>query len=231
MIRSTSAEAILKRVHRRLAALKVAGQSMSDRSLSLAATGSADTLRSIRRNVAKGSQRGISTETIEKLAGPLKTTGEWLLSGNGAESADAGHIDSEHFLADDEDPGVRKVRVVGYVGAGSMAHYYAVSDEDFEEVPAPSGAGDQSVAVEIRGKSFGPLMDHWLVFYDAVRSPVTPDLFGKICVVGLSNDQILVKQIVRERDGSFSLLSNSNEAPIRNAQIEWAALVTDMRPR
>lgn len=124
-----------------------------------------------------------------------------------------------------------KVKVKGYVGAGAAAHFYALSDEEYEEVDPPAGATDKTVAVEIRGASFGPLLKSWLVFYDDVRSPVTEDLIGEVCVVGLADDRILIKQIARGRSGGYDLLSNSDEEPIRGAIIEWAAKVTDMRPR
>ena len=128
-------------------------------------------------------------------------------------------------------PARRTVKLKGYVGAGSAAHFYALSDEDFEEVEAPLSATDQTIAVEIKGQSFGPLMDSWLVYYDDVRSPITEDLIGKICVVGLADDRILIKKIVSDGFGNFNLLSNSNEDPILDAEIEWAARVTDMKPR
>jgi len=230
MVAVNSAKDILKRIDKRLKTLNSDGVKLSDRALSIAATGSPDTMRSIRRNVGNGTQHGISTDTLTKLAPHLQTTAEWLMSGAGAEVRQAGHVDSEHVPLDAA-PTFRTVRIVGYVGAGSTTHYYAISDEDYEEVPAPTGASNKTVAVEIKGKSFGPLMDSWLVFYDDVRSPVTEDLLGEICVVGLADDRILIKQIRRERDGSFSLYSNSNEEPIRDAQIEWAARVKDMRPR
>lgn len=124
-----------------------------------------------------------------------------------------------------------KVKLKGYVGAGAEAHFYALADEDFEEVDAPAGATDQTVAVEIRGTSLGKLLNKWLVFYNDVRSPVTPDLIGELCVVGLADDRILVKKIVQNRRGGFNLLSNTDDPPIENAQIEWAALVTDLRRR
>lgn len=125
----------------------------------------------------------------------------------------------------------KTVKLRGYVGAGSEAHFYALADEDFEPVDAPEGATDQTIAVEIKGKSWGPQMDGWLVFYNDIRSPITEDMFGKACVVGLADDRILLKTIKRERDGSFTLLSNSNEPPIENVEIEWAAKVINMRPR
>jgi hypothetical protein len=75
-------------------------------------------------------------------------------------------------------------------------------------------------------------MNSWLVFYDDVRSPVTDDLVGWPCVVGLTDDRILVKKIIRNRRGGYDLLSNSvSDDPIEDAKIEWAALVKFMRPK
>lgn len=142
------------------------------------------------------------------------------------------HIDSHDVAASlPSTPQAKRVKIKGYVGAGSEAHFYKVSDEGYEEVEAPNGATDQTVAVEIKGTSWGPRMNTWLVFYDDVRSPITSDLLGEVCVVGLADDRILIKEIKRNRDGSYTLLSNSSEDPIENAQIEWAAKVTAMRPR
>jgi transcriptional regulator with XRE-family HTH domain len=125
----------------------------------------------------------------------------------------------------------KMVKLKGYVGAGSHAHFYAVADEDYEEVAAPMGANEKTIAVEIRGKSLGPLLSNWLVFYDDVRSPVTSDLVGQLCVVGLSDGRVLVKEIQRNGRGGYKLLSNTSELPIDNVDIEWAAKVTEMRPR
>lgn len=230
MAKTSSAKAFLRRVDKRRAALAVDGKKPSDRSISLQATKSPDTLRNIRRQVAEGKQQGVSTETIQKFVEPLKTTLDWLASESGPETPVDDHIDSAHILPS-ESSERHGVRIVGYVGAGSEAHYYALADEDFQTVDPPAGASDQTVAVEIRGKSWGPLMDSWLVFYDDVRSPITPDLHGQVCVVGLADDRILIKQIRPNRDGTFTLLSNSNEPPIENAVVEWAAKVLDIRPR
>lgn len=124
-----------------------------------------------------------------------------------------------------------EVPLVGYVGAGAEAHYYATGDGDYEMVPAPEGATVDTVAAEVRGESLGPLFDRWLVFYDEVRSPVTPDLIGRLCIVGLPDDRVLVKKITRARSpGLFNLLSNTEE-PIRDAEIAWAARVRNMVPR
>jgi phage repressor protein C with HTH and peptisase S24 domain len=228
---SSSARKILQRIDRRIEALKVANPKVriSDRSVSIQATGSPDTLRSIRRQVADGSQRGVSTETIEKLAPALETTAEWLLHETGPESPDsAGSAFSESQADYNQQP---TVRVVGYVGAGATAHFYAVAQGDLDEVPAPANASESTVAVEIRGESLGPLFDKWIVFYDQVRSPVTPDLIGRLCVVGLADDRVLVKKIRRARNGHYDLVSNTDEDTMLGVEIQWAARVKNMVPR
>lgn len=139
------------------------------------------------------------------------------------------HLPSEAVLLALPRP-PRAVLVKGYVGAGSEMHGFKVAHESFDEVDLPE-ANDRTVAVEVRGTSFGPLLDRWLVFYDEVHSPMTPALIGKTCVVGLTDDRILIKKIVSNGRGGYTLLSNSNEPPIENVDIEWAAKVTAMRPK
>lgn len=126
---------------------------------------------------------------------------------------------------------VATVPVKGYVGAGSEAHFYAVSQGDLDEVPAPEWATAHTVAVEIRGSSLGPLFDRWLVYYDDVHQPMTEDLVGRTCVVGLDTGQILIKKIAHSRTrGKFDLLSQADE-PIRDVTIEWAAEVKHVARR
>ena len=128
-------------------------------------------------------------------------------------------------------PRRRRAPVVGYVGAGAVAHLYAAGQGPFDEVDAPDNATDDTVAVEIRGDSLGPLFNEWLVFYDEVMSPVTPDLIGRLCVVGLPDGRVLIKKIARARaEGLYHLLSQT-EDPIMDAEVLWAAKVTGMTPR
>lgn len=139
---------------------------------------------------------------------------------------------SELELAGGGGPPPRRVRLVGYVGAGAEAHYHAAADDPDEEVEAPENASNETVAAEIRGVSLGPAFDRWLVYYDDVRSPVTPDMHGQLCVVGLPTDQVLVK-VLRPSGtpGRFHLISNGGEEPIFDQEVSWAAKVTNMRPR
>jgi hypothetical protein len=123
------------------------------------------------------------------------------------------------------------VRVVGYVGAGATEHRYDVAESDLDEVAPPMGSNERTVAVEIRGDSLGAVFDRWLVFYDDVRSPVTADLLGHLCVVGLDDDRALIKKLRGGKmPGTFDLISENGE-PIRSARVLWAARVKSMTPR
>ncbi len=124
----------------------------------------------------------------------------------------------------------RMVPVVGYVGAGSEAHLFSEGQGPFGEVEAPEGSTDDTVAVEIRGESLGALFNEWLVFYDDVQSPVRPALHGKLCVVGLPDGRVLVKQIKPAGDGRFHLISNT-EDPLLDQHVDWAAKVKTMTPK
>ena len=123
------------------------------------------------------------------------------------------------------------VQVVGYVAAGAEAHYYADGDGGLGQVEAPPGARPSTVAVEVRGESLGPLFDGWLAFYDEARTPVTPDLIGELCVVGLPDGRVLIKRLKpTPNPARFHLLANT-EAPLLDQEVTWAARVLTMRPK
>lgn len=123
------------------------------------------------------------------------------------------------------------VPLVGYVGAGSIANFYGEGQGPFDEVPMPDYGTADTVAVEVRGDSLGSLFNQWIVYYDDVRTPPTPDLIGRLCVVGLADDRVLIKKLMRgSRPGSFHLLS-STESPMEDVSLMWAARVTGMTPR
>ena len=124
-----------------------------------------------------------------------------------------------------------KAPLIGYVGAGAIAHFYADGQGPFDEVDAPIDAKPATVAVQIRGHSLGALFDNWLVFYDDVREPPGDDLVGRMCVCGLADGRVLIKALKRSHiAGLWTLLSNA-EPPIYDVVLVWAALVREMRPR
>lgn len=123
------------------------------------------------------------------------------------------------------------VPVVGYVGAGAEMHFYATADSPDEFVPMPENGNENTVAVEIRGSSLGSIFDTWLVYYDQIQHQPTTDMLGKLCVVGLEDDRVLVKRLRRGSSrGLFNLESNT-EGLIEDAVIRWAAKVKNMTPR
>lgn len=205
---------ILRRVERRLKTLGISAQAASE-----AAGLSKDAIRNLRR-AADGdpARKGISSRTAQGLARALQTNLNWLVDGTGQEEIES----DEHG---------RTVPLVGYVGAGAEAHFYAVAQGNLDEVAAPDNSTPETKAVEIRGDSLGSLFDRWLVFYDDVRSPITSDLIGRLCVVGLKDDRVLIKKV---RPGSkrhlFRLISE-REPPIEDVEIDWAAKVKTMVPR
>lgn len=126
----------------------------------------------------------------------------------------------------------RNVPIVGYVDAAT--------DDGSIRTVAPGRLGDavfptaskSMVAVTIMGDSLGGPFDNWLAFYDDLRAPITPDLIGKLCVVGLANDRVAIKTVkYGKRDGSYSLIAANSKHPIEAATIEWAAKVLLMTPR
>ncbi len=161
--------------------------------------------------------------TISKLiSGKMSLTQEWMDKISGAMGVAPAELLPSLPLT---------VPVVGYVGAGAEAHFYGDGQGPIGEVPAPDGATEDTVAVEVRGESLGAFFDRWLVFYDDVRRPATYDLVGKLCVVGLFDDRVLIKKLMRSREaGLFHLLSQT-EAPILDVSIDWAAMVKQMVPR
>ncbi|WP_439398985.1 phage repressor protein [Bradyrhizobium sp. PMVTL-01] len=206
---------ILKRVERRLKTLGLSAQAASE-----AAGLSKDAIRNLRR-AAEGdpNRKGISSRTAQGLAHALHTNLNWLVEGNGPEEPEEEAVDEG------------TVQLVGYVGAGAEAHFYAVAQGALDYVPAPSGSSPETKAVEIRGDSLGSFFDRWLVFYDDVRSPITDDLIGKLCVVGLKDDRVLIKKVrVGSKPRVFTLLSE-REPPIEDVEIVWAAKVKTMVPR
>ncbi len=127
--------------------------------------------------------------------------------------------------------GPATVPVVGYVGAGSMAHFYSTGDAPLDEVAMPQNGTAETVAVEIRGDSLGSLFNRWLVYYNEVRTPPTQDMLRRLCVVGLADGRVLVKQLLTgTMPGRYHLLSQT-EGIIENASIDWAALVISITPR
>lgn len=172
--------------------------------------------------------KGITPAHLTEIAERFSVSLDWLMRGKDDLPAAGRHIDSAHILPElANTDGARDVRLVGYVGANAQEHRYAVEEQELERVHRPIGATAATVALEIRGVSMGKMFDRWLVYYDERRSPVTDDMLGKLCVVGLADGRVLVKELQRGKGGLYNLLS-PNDGPMRDEAVEWAALVNEI---
>lgn len=122
------------------------------------------------------------------------------------------------------------VPLVGYVGAGAQAYFYD-SQGPFEEVPMPENGNENTVAVEARGNSLGSFFNNWLIYYDELRTPPTPEMIGALCVVQLNDQRVMVKKLMRGSEPELYHLLSQTEDPIEDVELEWAARVTSMAPR
>ena len=169
-----------------------------------------------------GAEMGVSRSQYVKLErGERRLTEDYI-----RQAAKAFGVDEAEVISDQ-----RNSRIIGRVGAGSEAHFYADGDEDFEEVPMPPGGTPDTVGLEVRGDSIGPFFNQWLVFYDDIRNPVTPDLIGHLCIVETVDGKVLVKKLMRGNEYDRYHLLSQTESPMENIELVWAAKVTAMTPR
>lgn len=134
-------------------------------------------------------------------------------------------------LQEGHSPGPYAVPIVGYVGAGGKIAY-GEGQGPFGEAPMPPKGGTaETVAVVVRGHSMAPaLEDGWLVYYDNRQDPPTDDLFGKLCVCGLTDGRVLIKKLLPgQRPGCFHLISHNDE-PMLDQRLDWAARVSNISP-
>lgn len=158
--------------------------------------------------------RNPSVAAAKKYARAYGVRWEWIYDGSGGPTQKA-------LMA----------KLVGYVGAGSQAHFYR-DGQISEPVELPPGGGISTVAVEVRGGSMRGIADSgWLIYYDDLRSPPTDDLIGKLCIVETEDGKVLIKVLQRgRRKGRFDLESTT-ESTMHDQRLAWAARVTWIKPR
>lgn len=152
---------------------------------------------------------------------------DWLAHNAGQKPDRANHRPVPRTMAE-----ANIVPLVGYVRAGASAAFYATATDPLDWVAPIGDMTKDTVAVQVQGDSLGSFFDTWLIYYDEVRSPITPDLIGKLCVVGLMDDRVVVKTVRRSKTpGLFDLMSNTGQDDILDAEVIWAAKVKNMAPR
>lgn len=154
--------------------------------------------------------------------GSRRLSDKWIKRAAEAFGADPGDVVTERLPT---------VPVAGYVGAGSQTHFYAEGQGPLDEAAAPDDATPDTVAVEVRGDSLGPFFAGWTIYFDDRREPVTDDLVGQLCIVGLADGRVLIKKLLHGREpGRFDLHGQFGE-PVLGAEVAWAARVKSVAPR
>lgn len=125
-------------------------------------------------------------------------------------------------------PPARQYPLVGDVGAGGAVSMFQWPGGEAEMVDGPEDLPFGTVAVTVSGGSLGHGFNGWRAFYSDRREPFHEDWLKQLCVVGTSDDRILVKWVRRGANG-FDLLSGTGEVE-ENVDIVWAAKVLDLRP-
>jgi len=159
-------------------------------------------------------ENNLTTETIERAAKVFGVSPSDIVSEDGIQYE------------------LTKIPVVGLAGADAYDLVTFSEAENLGDAPVPPGGGNKTVAVEIRGDSMrGIGEDGWLFYFDARREPITDDLLGELCIVGLDDGRVLVKTPYRGRaEGTYDLES-TNAPTIRGVRIDWAGLITAIIPR
>lgn len=165
-------------------------------------------------NRLERSQRTLSKDWAERLSPHLGISAERLL-----------------FPAQ---PQQEDVEIVGMVGADTEGErIYGTGHGRFGWVERIPGATKYTVAVLVRGSSMMPFAaDGSIVFYDDRRDPPSNDMLGEVVVVGLDDERVLLKRILRgspDMPGHFDLESFNGER-LSDQKVEWAAFVSAVIP-
>lgn len=124
------------------------------------------------------------------------------------------------------------VPIVGLAGAAADGSVVWLDAGNLGDAPMPPGGNERTVALEVRGESMRGIAENgWLIYYDDRREPLTDDLLGELCVVGLSDGRTLVKTPHRGRSAGRFDLESTNAGTLRDVEVEWAAAVTAIVPQ
>lgn len=140
------------------------------------------------------------------------------------ESAELSVNDVEECQEEDQNTAFLTVEVVGYVGAGSEAHFYGEGQGPFGETDMPPVGRSGLFAVVVRGDSMSPTVeDGSTIYYESRREPPTPDMVGRLCVIGLEDGRVLVKKLRQGRTKDRWDLYSPNAPVILDQVVVWAA--------
>lgn len=140
---------------------------------------------------------------------------------------------AEQFNFPAFDEGTRNtVPLVGFVSAGATVILHSLGQGPFDQVVKPIGATELTVAVAVRGDSMTGTADNgWLIYFENNHDSPHDGLYGRLCVVGLSDGTVMVKKLFPGRQPGRYDLYSTNGPPILDQEVEWAAPVEWIKPR
>jgi len=162
--------------------------------------------------------RGFRTQQAEHYARRFGVALEWLLTGNDIA------LHSVHAQL--------TVPIIGAINSGGeFAAYLDRPRSQLETVQAPPGAAPETVAAEIRPNALSSLFDNWMLFYDDVKTPVTPTMVGRLCIIQIDDGRVLVRRLrTSSRRGTYHLISHL-DATMFDQTLTWASPVRTLIPR
>lgn len=124
------------------------------------------------------------------------------------------------------------VPIIGYAGLGGTITF-ADGQGPFGEADMPPKQGlSDLVAVTVRGDSMsGTLEDGWTLYYDNRREPPDESLYGKLCIVGLTDDRVLIKTLYPGRKVNHYDLHSTNAPVLLDQPVNWAAKIAWIAPK
>ncbi|HMG49884.1 MAG TPA: XRE family transcriptional regulator [Inquilinus sp.] len=121
------------------------------------------------------------------------------------------------------------VPLVGKVGAGAEVHLFDgdASSEQIDEVDAPPGADETTVAVIVSGDSMFPrYLERETIYYRRADASADPtSLIGREVVVRLADGRTFVKVLRRGSSPGYFTLDSYNAAPMEDVVVEWVVPV------
>lgn len=123
-------------------------------------------------------------------------------------------------------------RIIGSVGANPDGTVIlSLADERYDMAPAPPGAGETVVALEVEGHSMrGFADDGSLIYFEDQRTPPSEDMLGHVVVLETEDGQVLVKRLLRgDKKGRFDLESIVGPT-LENQRLRWAAFPSAIVP-
>jgi hypothetical protein len=145
---------------------------------------------------------------VKQIARDFGVRWPWLLDGEGVPTAKA----------------ARRMRLMGYVGAGNEIHPFD-GDALGDEIDMPPGTADELEAVRVDGNSMYPRYFAGEIIYYRKLQEAPARFIGRECVVKLLDGRMFVKIL---RQGTLPRMFNLdswNAGPIENIAVEWACTV------